>query len=361
MTLFSVRAPSNIALIKYMGKKDVVSNLPENGSISMTLDSLCTIVDLERGFERDRWIPELPVAARDFGSGETPKVPVLDDKAQAKIARHIARVKSALPDILPRHGLEADPVALGQGWTLRSANTFPHSSGIASSASAFAAITLVSARAGARDLGAFDKAWAQSSGLREAFSRLARQGSGSSCRSLDGPWVGWGVGGNLEEVRTLTSGLPQLAHFVIVVSEAEKPVSSSEAHSRVKSSPLWAGRVARVEKRLIDLQAALAIGSLRSVSRIAWTECWEMHSLFHTAEQPFTYWEPTTIKALKALAPFVERDGVPPIVTLDAGPNIHVSVPAADAPLWKDRLNGLMEGRAIRILSDRQGTGATPL
>lgn len=347
---FFAKAPSNIALIKYMGKKDSSRNLPENSSLSMTLDRLCTYAEITRAATGSdvQWIAELPrhEAAKNL------TVPQLSDNGRAKVLRHVQRSREAATDILTAFGLAADSSAFAGGWELRSANTFPQGSGIASSASSFAAVTLASILACAKDPSAFCAMWERDPALRAALARLARLGSGSACRSLDGPFVLWSG----EDVEVVKSGLPSLAHFVVLVSATEKKVSSSNAHLAVKTSPLWNGRASRAEERVAAVRAAIAQGDLAKIARISWNESWEMHSLFHTCAEPFTYWEPKTVEILQGLSPYIAEKS-PPIVTLDAGPNIHVIVESAYQDEWEKRLRGF----GVPVLRDGPGRGAQPL
>ena len=350
-----VRAPSNIALIKYMGKLTTPEakglNIPENSSLSMTLHDLCTFAEAvwEPGASADiAWLPESPRLA---ALPRHARVPRLDAAGTEKVARHARRVLAAAPEFLARLGV-APRRGVSAGLVLRTANTFPEASGIASSASAFAALTLAVTAAAAEDSAAFARAYeAAGVGARRALAGLARQGSGSACRSFEGPFVEW----QQTETRTVPSELPKLAHFVLVVSDGAKQVSSSEAHLKVKTSPLWQGRIERAEAKLVDVRRALAAGDLKSLAWITWREAWEMHSLFHTCEEPFTYWEPTTIQVLKKLAPTL-HESHPPIVTLDAGPNIHVIVEADRAAEWKVRFARDFAG--LGLLEDRPGAGA---
>lgn len=352
-----VRAPSNIALIKYMGKTDAGANLPENSSLSMTLDALSTWVAFERtpsakgssgGSSQILLLPELPAGIAGIASGVL-RLPHLSAAGRAKVIRHVERVKTAASEILPAFGLRAHTEF---DLVLRSANTFPEASGIASSASSFAAITLATALACAADTEAFERAWSTQVELKRAFARVSRQGSGSSCRSFEGPWVLW----EGEGAHAVEATLPELSHFVILISEETKTVSSSEAHLRVKTSPLWSGRPERVERRLEKLRAALSQGDLATIARLSWTEAWEMHSLFHTSEEPFSYWKAGTIDALHWFAPMILTQPIPPIVTLDAGPNIHVIVPRTEADAWRANLHGRFGVSAL--LEDRPGSGA---
>ena len=356
---FRVRAPSNIALIKYMGKKTSVPfagrNIPENPSLSMTLNALSTYLEIELSFDgRDQFrldpsAPEIPAGilkgARIFPVELKP--PGVD-----KFERHYRRVQSRIGETLD---------ALGHGplrrerpsVVVRSFNTFPAGSGIASSASSFAALTLAAALANAQDPATLAGVFGSEKGslLRRALARISREGSGSSCRSFEGPWVQW----DGEDASACSSRLPDMAHFVVVVSSGEKAVSSSDAHQRVKSSPLWEGRAERAGERFARARLAIESGDRAGLAKLAWNEMWEMHSLFHTAQEPFSYWNPGTIDGLHYFGAFL-REEEPPIVTLDAGPNIHVIVPGQERDPWRDRL--LARFGKEHLLEDSQGRGA---
>ncbi len=371
-------APSNIAYVKYMGKRPVPqaasaavaapfstigANIPENPSLSMTLDRLRTYVEIDLdGSAPARWVPELPHAA--VGPREAAQaagalaaaVPALSEKGQARFIAHLERVRAALPRLFAPLGLELQDRGT-QGLVIRTANTFPAASGIASSASSFAALTLATAAAFARDMDAFRRALADPSArLRRALAEIARQGSGSSCRSLEGPFVVW-EGERAEAVAARGPGGAQLkfAHFVVLADAGEKAVSSSDAHRLVKSSPLWAGRPERAAERVARVRAQLAQGDWSSLSRVVWSEMWEMHSLFHTAESPFSYFVPDTVRVLRALERELGRER-PPVVTLDAGPNIHVTVDARDRDEWGAYFTKNFP--QLQVLEDKPGSGA---
>ena len=337
----AVRAPSNIALIKYMGKMDTAQNLPENGSLSMTLNRLCTFLELEEGSDQIRFLPEAPPG------GSNLIVPQLDKKSLTKLHAHCERVLREIPALLSRRKLSNRAV---QPFSVRSANSFPTASGIASSASSYAALTLALSALSAVDLDSFKNVYCEDRSFRRDLAALSRQGSGSSCRSFEGPWVKWE---KQNAAQVPTSNLPKMAHFVALISSEEKSVSSSQAHLRVKTSPLWSGRPERADDRLRGLESAMVIGDLKKISQLAWSESWEMHSLFHTASEPFSYWKAGSIAGLQFLAPYLS-DPVPPIVTMDAGPNIHVIVPETKRDFWRE----ILKKQFPSLLEDSEGQGA---
>lgn len=285
------QAPANIALIKYMGKSNEDTNLPANPSLSYTLDKLQTSVVLEQqqGIH-DFWEPLNIPGANPF---------MLPPEAQKRYLDHLNRIK----DFFNYTG----------AFVVRSTNNFPHSSGLASSASSFAALTKCAANA-ICDL--------QQRELPdvETLANLSRQGSGSSCRSFFAPWALW------DEDKVSAVDLPYkgLIHQVVIVSNAIKSVSSSEAHKRIKTSPDFSGRIARAKDNLKTLLNALASQDWKSAYQVCWREFQDMHNLFTTSKQPFSYMNDDTNQALTALQKIWEdrKDG--PIITMDAGPNIHL-------------------------------------
>lgn len=355
----SVLAPSNIALIKYMGKEDPSSNLPLNGSLSLTLNHLCTAVEIQAvpgksqsSTTEVRWTPELPrfISERQKTTPLPFQIPSLSEAGIERMRKHVNRVQKNIEEILPKYGIQLLP---SQSLELRTANTFPASSGIASSASSFAGLTLATALAYCQDQDRFKQVWSENTSLRRELARVTRQGSGSSCRSFEGPWVIW-EGPDARKVEAST--LPSMTDLVVLISTLSKEVSSSEAHLLVQSSPLWEGRVKRTEQRIQNLKEALKNGDIATISKIAWDEMWEMHSLFHTCKTPFTYWEPATISVIRWVAQFLSAED-PPIVTLDAGPNVHILVETSKAAVWKRRIGEAFPN--LKILEDTQGMGAS--
>ena len=287
MDLIRASAPSNIALIKYMGKTDGAGNRPTNASLSFTLDQLRTHVELEPAGGVDRW---------EMLAGHRPMA--LSDLGRTKFLKHFAFLKQHF--------------GVDQACVVRSANTFPSDCGLASSAASFAALTRATyalARKLRPDL-TCDEA---------ELSALSRRGSGSSCRSFFTPWSLWrGEGGEAIAIDQ------PLVHAVIVVEDRVKDVSSSEAHRRVLSSALFEGRPARAEARLDALIASLRGGEWQQSFELCWAEFWDMHALFETSRPSFGYFSAGTSRALTRLREVWRQDHDGPLVTMDAGPNVHL-------------------------------------
>jgi len=285
------QAPSNIALIKYMGKKDEEKNIPENASLSYTLNKLLSSVKLETAAsKKDFWEPLMIPGVNPIR---------LSAAAQQRFLAHLAMLKAYFD--------------YKGGFVVRSANNFPLGSGLASSASSFAALTKCSIMAlcelTGREIPPF-----------EEQIRLSRLGSGSSCRSFYSPWALW----KGEEVVPVELPYKQFIHQVIVISHEEKTISSSEAHKRVQTSPQYIHRAERAEANLKLLLNALNAEDWEAAYHVCWKEFQDMHHLFSSCEQPFTYMTEQTLQALKAVQTFWETESDGPIVTMDAGPNIHL-------------------------------------
>lgn len=285
------QAPANIALIKYMGKKDTESNLPDNSSLSYTLNNLLSSVLLEsHSGKKDIWEPLDTPGADPF---------VLHSTGQQRFLQHLARIKAYFN--------------YTGSFIVRSTNNFPHSSGLASSASSFAALTKCASLA-------ISELTSQPLLDIDKQAQLSMEGSGSSCRSFYSPWALW----QYDKVEAIELPYTQLQHQVIVISHTEKQVPSSAAHLRVKTSPLYPTRSQRATENLKVLLIALKAQDWANAYQICWREFQDMHSLFTTSEPPFIYMTAGSQEALKSLQILWETKGDGPIVTMDAGPNIHL-------------------------------------
>lgn len=285
------RAPSNIALIKYMGKIDSQLNRPTNASLSYTLNDL--------------WC-EVQVQLID---GPEDKFQLLDrsDIVPMQLsAKSIQRFLNHL-DFLKQQFQFKGSLLICSG------NNFPADCGLASSAASFAALT----RAVVLALSELTHRELPSDLIQANWSRLA---SGSSCRSFYSPWCLW----TEEKIEKIALPQQNLLHRVIVVDRNKKSVSSSEAHKRVASSLLFQNRPERAELRLQQLLSALQENNWLAAYQLCWQEFWDMHALFETAMPPFGYLTEESLRVLQRLRALWEEKGDGPLITMDAGPNIHL-------------------------------------
>lgn len=287
-----VSAPSNIALIKYMGKIENTGNKPTNGSLSYTLENLRTFVRLTLiDGAQDKW---QALVRDDLEPIE------LSQKGQDRFLKHLQLLKN-------KWGVQGS-------FLVESGNNFPSDCGLASSASSFAALTLACAEL-------FQQLNPQPWGTdTKTLSELSRQGSGSSCRSLFGPWSLW----KEEFAQVMNLPIKDMHHMVVVVEASKKEVSSSEAHKLVTTSPRFEGRVERAEMRLADLCQALQLDDWDMARQITWDEFIDMHKLFETSTPSFSYMTSASRAVLEECQNRWNKWQRGPLVTMDAGANVHM-------------------------------------
>jgi diphosphomevalonate decarboxylase len=273
-------APSNIALIKYMGKIDTKINRPTNSSLSYSLENLRSFVRLKKNetAAADQWAP--------FERSDLLKMS-LSEKGLAKFLGHLDFLKKEFK--------------IKGFFDIESGNNFPADCGLASSASSYAALTLA-----VHEWVLKNSAGAIAPHRPKELSRLSQKGSGSSCRSFFSPWALWHHDG----AEAMQFSYQNLKHQVILCDQQKKEVSSSEAHIRVTTSDL--------------LVQALREQQWKTAYQITWSEFWDMHMLFHTAVPPFMYMNGLSFQVLKELNDFWNSKNDGPLITMDAGSNVHL-------------------------------------
>lgn len=294
MTKATAEARANIALIKYWGQSDATLNLPLTSSLSMTVDKLVTTTTVEAD-------PALKADTLAINGVAQQGAPL------ARAARHMDRLRQ-------RAGAHTF-------CRIASTNSFAASAGMASSASGFAALTV----AGLAALGV--------KATEREMTTLARLGSGSAARSIHGGFVEWHAGPThvasyAEQVAPPTQ--LDLHDVVVVLSEGEKKVGSAEGHGLADTSPLNAGRVARVPALLDEVRAGLAARDVPRVGRAAEEDALLMHAVMMTSTPSLLYWAPGTVAGLQAIRAWRE-EGLGVWATIDAGPNLHLLCAGRDA------------------------------
>jgi diphosphomevalonate decarboxylase len=269
-----------------MGKYD--DNLPANVSLSHTLTNFYSEVSMEL------ISGDVDIFINDLG---------LNQQSVDRFLLHLGYIKFLMN--------------FRGNFSLTSKNNFSHSIGIASSASSFAALTMCAFKA-------ICSITSTPLPSNEYMSGVSRRASGSSCRSFFAPWSIW----KNETAEKIDLGIGELLHNVVIVDATVKKISSSEAHRRVRGSLLFNGRIARAQARYERLVTALEYFNAarwHAAYQICWEEFWDMHALFETSSPCcFGYMQPETIHVLLFLRNFWEiyEDG--PLVTIDAGPNVHL-------------------------------------
>ncbi|MEW5828436.1 MAG: diphosphomevalonate decarboxylase [Chloroflexota bacterium] len=292
MITLSATAQSNpnIALIKYWGNRDPILRLPSNGSISINLDGLTTRTTVS--FQPSLPFDELIINGREVVGKGLDRVSAFLD-----LVRGIAGI-----------GMKAEVI---------SENNFPSGAGIASSASAFAALALAATQAAGLELSEAE------------LSRLARRGSGSASRSVPGGFVEWRAGDTDEESFAESIAPPDhwdLADCVAIISAGHKQTGSTEGHALAPTSPLQAARVADASRRLDLCRRAILDRDFEALAAIVELDSDMMHAVMMTSQPALFYWQPATLTVMQAVREWRSR-GLPVLYTIDAGPNVHVLCP----------------------------------
>ena len=295
MTIHTATAQSspNIAFIKYWGNRDSALRLPVNGSISMNLDGLFTRTSVS--FQPSLPFDELVINGREVtGKG-------------------LERVSGILDIVRQGAGIDVRAEVVSE-------NNFPTGAGIASSASAFAALALAATQAAGLD-------WPEA-----AVSRLARLGSGSASRSIPSGFVEWKMGENDEDSHAFSIAPPEhwdLADCVAVVSAGHKATGSTEGHALAPTSPLQAARVADAPRRLDLCRRAILERDFAAFAEIIELDSDMMHAVMMTSQPALFYWKPATLAVMETVRSW-RLDGLQVAYTIDAGPNVHVICPQAE-------------------------------
>lgn len=315
----TAEARANIALIKYWGRIDHELNLPVTSSISLTVDKLVTRTTVVAD-------PALKADELTINGATQSGAPL------ARVARHLDHLRK-------RAGSTARCRVVSE-------NTFAASAGMASSASAFAALTL----AGFEALGAKVTPKEQS-----AFARL---GSGSAARSIFGGFVEWHAGKTHDASFAepiAPAGHMDLHDVVVVLSEGEKKVGSAEGHGLADTSPLHAGRVARVPDLLREVREGIRARDVDRLGAAAEEDAILMHAVMMTSRPSLLYWTDATMRGLHAVREW-RAQGLKVYATIDAGPNLHLLCMGRDAREVEKRAREELSPAAI--VDNAPGEGA---
>ena len=340
---FEWSAPSNIALVKYWGKKD--NQIPANPSISFTLNNCKTVTKL--AFEKKQNNGNFSFDLLFEGQ---PK-----ESFRPKIEKFFERVAVYLPFLKDYH------------FIIDTQNTFPHSSGIASSASGMAAlaINLISLE---KELNpAMDETH-----FYQKASFLARLGSGSACRSVKGNVVVWGSHKEISGSSDLF-GVPfsedihnvftNYQDTILLVDKGEKQVSSTVGHDLMHGHPFAEQRFAQAHTNLSELKKALQTGDLESFIKITESEALTLHAMMMTSMPYFILMKPNTLEIINRIWKYRQQTTVPVCFTLDAGANVHVLYPEKDKAkvleFIKNELVALCQNS--QYICDEIGSGALNL
>lgn len=337
------RSPSNIALIKYWGKRPV--QVPGNPSLSFTLSSSYT--DTTLAFDLQ-------------GSGKLKMDFLFEGKENPGFA---ARVKGYLDSLAPYLPF-LDRLSL----KISSSNSFPHSSGIASSASAMSALALCLAGLENHLFGTLAD--------RDAFLRkaafLARLGSGSATRPVYGGFVLWGrtpaVAESTDEAGIpvmLPDGNPMLGirDAILVTSAGKKKVSSSQGHGLMDGHPWAAARYAQAGTNLEMLLKAIGEQNEEEIIGIIENEALSLHALMMSSRNGYRLMNEQTWAVIDKVRQYRRSTGTFVAFTLDAGPNVHLLYQGKD----RDRVLAFIREELVALcdngywIDDSLGQGPAAL
>jgi diphosphomevalonate decarboxylase len=319
----TARAFTNIALIKYWGKRDESLFLPMNSSLSITLDKFYTTTSVE------------------FCSCLSTDVFVINNQLGGveevnKISRFLDKVRK-----LSGKSLKA---------VVNTTNNVPTAAGFASSASGYAALAAAATKAIGLNLDS------------ESMSRLARQGSGSACRSIHGGLVEWQKGEKEDGTDSFAKPIEEgqdwhISIFSVQLTSEPKAVSSRDGMKRtVETSPFYSGWLVGVEKDLLQAKEAIRTRNFELLGNTIEANALKMHATTLGADPPFMYWSSATMDVIQEVQA-LRAIGIHAYFTIDAGPNVKVLCQPKDEQISHDALSKLANVEDIYLC--HQGPGIT--
>lgn len=335
-------SPSNIALIKYWGKKEI--QIPSNASLSFTLSKSQTETII-------KFSPSLNNQCNiDF---------YFDGIPNRKFAEKTSVFFNKIIDIFP--------FIKQLNFSIYSKNTFPHSAGIASSASGMSAIALA--------LCDIENQYFNTYSTEEEFyqkaSFIARLGSGSACRSVYGGLVSWGRIESLEHSSDLWGSnisfdvnpiFKDYHDSILIVDSGEKKVSSTVGHGLMNTNPFFESRLQQARTNIAKLVDVLKSGDIIEFIRIVESEALTLHAMMMTSSPYYLLMKPDTISIINKIWEFRNETNVPVCFTLDAGPNIHLLYPHD----YRDQVQSFINSTLSKftqgnVINDFVGNGAEKL
>ena len=337
---FTFSAPSNIALVKYWGKKE--NQIPANPSLSFTLNNCKTITKLS--FEKKI---ENNFSFELIFEGKS------KEDFKPKIQNFLERIEIYCPYLKQYY------------FIIETSNTFPHSSGIASSASGMAALAM-----NIMGLEKLLNPEMNDEFFYQKASFLARLGSGSACRSINGQVVVWGNHSEITESSDLVAiPFPAPIHeifknyqdTILLVDKGEKQVSSSVGHDLMHNHPFAEKRFEQAHDNLSKIAKVLQNGNLDEFITIVESEALTLHAMMMTSLPYFILIKPNTLQIINAIWKFRNETKIPLCFTLDAGANVHVLYPEnvmkTVLQFIKDELVGYCQNG--QYICDEIGLGAS--
>lgn len=281
-------APSNIAFIKYWGKKDEELKLPTNGSISMDLSNLLTVTTVE-------FDPNLKEDMVMING-------IKNSSEQSRVVKHLNLIRKMALNTCKAKVL--------------SMSNFPVGTGLSSSASGFAALTIAAVNALGIDLD------------EKKLSILARIGSGSASRSILDGFVEWKVGKDSNSSYSISILPPnyfKILDVVAIVSNKKKEVSTTDGQKLAHTSPLFKKRLLNINKKIEEIKKLIKNKDFKNFGQLVEDEAIELHKIMQTSKPPLNYLQPETIKIMELVKKW-RSEGLEVYFTLNTGQDIHLII-----------------------------------
>lgn len=315
-------SPSNIAFIKYWGKKDDKLRLPENGSISMNLSNLITTTTIEfnKEYKKDDVIFN---GNKDINVGK-------------RISLHLDRIREQVKDNrFAKVSIE---------------NSFPVATGLSASASVFASLSLAASESIGLTLSQKD------------LSILARFGSGSACRSIPDGFVEW-LDGNSSNTSYAVSLYNEtywdIYDVVCIVSKNKKEVGSTEGQLYAQTSPFFKTRLMGMPNKIKECKDALKHKDFTKLGELSESEALEMHAVMLTSKPSLLYWTPESLLIMKAVKT-LRTTGIEVYFTINTGQDVHVLCQKKDVEHLVKRIKEYKEVKEVIINKPSKGARIIP-
>lgn len=293
-------APSNIAFIKYWGRKNEELRLPENGSVSMNLSNLLTTTTVE--FDEKLTGDMVTI---DGGENVT---------ESSRVTKHLDRIRKI--------------AGVNTFAKVASKNNFPSGTGLSSSASGFAALTLSATHAAGLTL------------TEKELSILARLGSGSACRSIPNGFTEW-LDGDVSETSYAVSLYPKdywdISDIVVIASNEKKSISTTEGQKLSNSSPFFQTRLNNMSEKISKLKEYLKDKNFTEFGKLLEAEALELHSIMLTSTPSLIYLLPNTLRVMHGVKK-MRDEGVEAYFTLNTGQDVHVICKSQDTEIVSNRI-----------------------
>ncbi|EKE14254.1 MAG: hypothetical protein ACD_12C00604G0007 [uncultured bacterium] len=314
-------APSNIAFIKYWGKKDEKLKIPENGSISMNLSNLITTTTVE--FNQKYLKDQIFINDSSY------------NQEASKIIQHLDLIRKQA-----NSNLKAKVISV---------NNFPDGTGLSSSASGFAALTLAAAKSIGLNL------------QEKELSILARQGSGSACRSIPDGFVEW-LGGGTTKTSYANSLYPpsywDIIAVVAIVSREKKDISSTDGQKLAQTSPFFETRLKNIGEKIKRFRKSLETKNFSQFGQIIENEALELHAIMLTSTPSLIYWQPETVMLMKLVKKW-RNEGLEVYFTFNTGQDIHLIIEEKNSQELVNKLKKIKEVKKIIVNSPAIGARLT--